>query len=300
MKKILLVVLLLSSHLFAHAPFIEGYWESWDLISCPEEIAEMPVDVIDIGFGHVVNRQKHRYKIVSLFAPNAKIKRLVDTAHNLGKEVKISLLEGCFPSACPSHDAIAESATPHRLNDPEQMAQAVALYVKKFNLDGVDFYIQEYPAGAQFQITMIEYLRQYLGASAKISYTAKAISAIPSPCDEIIKRAHPLLSSITIPAYNLGYGYHLQGAVERLLAMGIPSNKIVIGLMPGEDESGVWTSLEEVEKVADYVKSHDLGGVTIWSLSRDHANLTLLGHDAVVTSLSEIFAHDFFIQPIED
>lgn len=284
MKKTLLIfsLLFLSVANAAKTPFIEGYWESWNPLSSPEEIASLPAQVFDIAFGHPAYHPKNQYKIVTLFATDEKIKRFVSKAHSLKKDVKIAILDNFFPYP-------VDSDQPYRLDDIEQKAKAIVRYVNKFDLDGVDFYLPDHPGNTSVQITFIKTLKKYLCSCAKISYTAKAISAIPSPCDEIIKNIHPILHSITIPIYNFGEGYQFRPVVDRVKAMGVPAEKIVISLMPGTDETGKITSLEDIKSIAQFVKQEKLGGISLWNLNTDHENLSMLGHDAALNSIVEVF-----------
>jgi GH18 family chitinase len=169
------------------------------------------------------------------------------------------------------------------------MAQAIATYVYQNSLDGVDFDIEDYPS-ANLQIELIQNTRQLLGNNAIISYTPKTPASTTAPYDAVIKTAHPYLTDISIMAYDAYPGYNYQQDIDSLIAMGVPTSKIVVGLMPGYDDVGHFTSVNDITTVAQYIKTKKLGGIMFWDLNRDHENQTGLGVDAATNGAWNVFS----------
>lgn len=258
---------------------VEGYWESWNSQDSINTIVNMHSNVIDISFAKFTALGNHTYEISGVEASADVIKQLVSQAHSLGKKVKVSIGGATYPLAGQlqtSQDAVG-------------MAQAVANYVKLYSLDGVDYDIEDYPP-ANLQIELIQNTRQLLGNSAIISYTPKTPASTTGPYDAVIKAAHPYLTDISLMAYDAYPGYNYKDDVSALIAMGVPASKIVVGLMPGYDDIGVYTSLNDITAVAQYVKTNHLGGVMFWDLNRDHENLTGLGVDAATNAAWKVLS----------
>lgn len=259
-------------------PFVESYWESWNSTSSIAEIAAMKVDVISISFGNFETTGDHTFKVSGLDASLEAITEFVNEVHNVGKKVKISIGGATYPIA-------PQLVT---VDDAVGMAHAIQAYIHENNLDGVDLDIEDYPAPA-LQVALIQNLRQLLGTGALISYTPKTPAATTYPYDQVIQASHTYLTDISFMAYDFGPGYTYQQDVTALIATGVPSAKIVIGLMPGMDDVGFMTSVADIEAAAHFVVENKLGGIMFWDLNRDHENLTGLGVDAATNAVDSIF-----------
>lgn len=254
-------------------PFLESYWESWNSASSIQTIVNMKVDVISISFANFTTTGTHTFVLAGVEADLAKLTDLVTLAHQLGKKVKVSLGGATYPI----------SPQLKTVDDAIGMAHALADYVAAYSLDGVDLDIEDYPAPA-LQIALIQNLRQLLGTEALISYTPKTPAAQVYPYNDVIKAAHTYLTDISFMAYDYGPGYIYQQDIQALLAFGVPSTKLVIGLMPGMDDVGVMTSLADIQGAAHFAVLNNLGGIMFWDLNRDHENMTGLGIDAATNA----------------
>jgi chitinase len=259
-------------------PFVESYWESWNSTDSIATIASMKFDVVNISFANFISTGNHTFQVSGIDVNDAIVHQFIAAVHNAGKKVKISIGGATYPLA-PQLQTI---------DDAIGMAHALATYVASYNLDGVDLDIEDRPAAAN-QIALIQNLRQLLGTQALISYTPQTPTNSTVPYFEVIKGAHSYLTSISFMAYNYGPGYTYQQDINAFLSWGVPSTKIVIGLMPGSDDIGIQTSLANVTATANNAAQNKLGGVMFWSLNRDHQNQTGLGVDAATDTAWKIF-----------
>lgn len=250
-------------------PVVEGYWESWNSAVSIETIVNMNVDLIDISFANFKKIAPHVYELAGLDCDQDTLMRFVSAVHQEGKKVKISIGGATY----------GLGAQLVSMEDAYGMARAVAHFVHENQLDGVDYDIEDYPA-AQFQVALLQFTRELLGEHLLISYTAKTPASTTLPYAEVIRKGHSYLNTISLMAYDFGPGYTYQHDIERLIAMGVPAEKIVIGLMPGYDDLNVRTSIADIVEAAGYLLDHQLGGIMFWDLNRDHQNSTGLGVDA--------------------
>ena len=91
-------------------------------------------------------------------------------------------------------------------------------------------------------------------------------------------------------AYDVYTGYTYTSDVAALISAGVPANKICVGLMPGTDDLGVFTSLSDVVSTGNYVLTNGLAGVMFWDLNRDLDNVTTLGPSATSDALYNILS----------
>ncbi|MCH9609680.1 MAG: hypothetical protein S4CHLAM45_00690 [Chlamydiales bacterium] len=259
------------------APIVESYWESWDSEIPIETIVEMKSDVINIAFG-TFEPDGEGYRVTGVEASEEDLSKLVDLAHQEEKKVKLSV-----GGATYGLSGILKTG-----EDAKEMALALHDYVKSHNLDGVDFDIEDYPK-AELQTHLIAHTRVLLGEDALITYTPKAPSSTTLPYREVIEQSYADLDGINIMAYDAYSGYSYKDDAKGLYDLGVPRDKIVIGLMPGLDDIGEMTSLKQVKEAAEYVVKEGLGGIMIWDLNRDHKNTTSLGVDASTEAVWAIF-----------
>ncbi|NGX61182.1 MAG: Chitinase D [Chlamydiae bacterium] len=253
-------------------PILEGYWESWNYRDSIETIASMPSDVIAISFGTFQPMGEHTFVVVGVEATKERIEEMVELAQARGKKVKLSIGGANY----------GQSGLLFTREDAVGMADALARYVVEFGLDGVDLDIEDYPA-VDLQVELIKRTREALGPDALLTYTPKAPAATTLPYCEVIAKSHEYLDGVHIMAYDAWEGYSYQEDSESLSLLGVPREKIVIGLMPGMDDIGGYTSLEDIQDAVNWVKARGLGGIMLWDLNRDHANLTGLGEGAAST-----------------
>jgi chitinase len=244
--------------------FLEGYWESWS--SDPiANIINMSVDIIDISFVTFSNS----YQVIGLDCDQATLTNFITAAHNAGKKVKISAGGATYPfSGFLTSLAAAQS-----------MANSIAAYVKLNNLDGVDYDIED-PVSANLQIALIQYTRTVLGPNYIISYTVKTPASSTEPYISVMKGAYNYFSYTSLMCYDAYPGYNYALDINTLISIGIPANKIVLGLMPSLDDVGHVTTLNDIKVGANYVLNNNLAGLMMWSLNRDLDNDTGFGSSA--------------------
>lgn len=251
---------------------LDSYWESWNSQDSISTIVGMKCDVICVAFGTFTSLGNNTFSITGVESSQATLAQLVSLAHGAGKKVKLSIGGATYPLGGFLTSTAAAAG----------MAKAIASYLQANGMDGVDLDIEDYPA-ASLQIALIQNIRQLL-PNANISYTPGTPCMTTLPFSDVIKGAHTYLSEISFMAYDYGPGYTYQQDVSAMLAAGVPSSKIVIGLMPGRDDGGRLTSLSDISTAAQYAVTNHLGGLMFWDLNRDHENQTGLGVDAATNT----------------
>ena len=254
--------------------FVEGYWESWDSSTSIADIVSMKVDVINIAFGTFTSTGTNTFIVSGLDCDMTTLTSFVSAAHTAGKKVKISIGGATFGlSGMLTSTAAAQG-----------MANAVAAFVTANNLDGWDLDCEDYP-DYLYQVQLIQYTRAALGPNYLISYTPKTPASTTLPYASVIQGAVNYYSYLNLMCYDAYPGYSYQSDVAALIQMGIPANKIAIGLMPGPDDLSVMTSLTDVTNAANYVVSNSLSSVMFWDMNRDYNNITGLGPSATSNAL---------------
>jgi len=248
-------------------PFVEAYWESWNSVDSLSTIVGMDTNVITVAFA-TFTQTGSTFNVTGVDCSAQDLQQILSMAHSAGKFVKMSF-GGATYGFSPYLTSVSAA---------QEMAQAIANFVQQYGFDGADFDIEDYPA-ANLQIALLQAVRDLL-PNALISYTPKAPASTTAPYDQVIQGAYESLTSISIMAYDAYQGYSYQTDVQGLLDMGVPANKIVVGLMPGDDDMGTLTTLADVTIAAQFAQAKELGGVMIWDLNRDHENLTGLGVNA--------------------
>lgn len=262
-------------------PSIESYKDSWanfDNNTIDAMLDSMHVDVVNVSFATFSSSGDHTFKIGGVDATPEQLKYFIEKAHEKGIQVKIAV-------GGATYGLSGMLKTPE---DAQGMAQAVADFVKEYGLDGVDLDIEDYPA-ADLQIDLIKDLRDQLGPDKLISYTAKAPASTTQPYADVIKGAYQELDGINIMAYDYGPGYDYKQDVQTMLDWGVPPQIIKVGLMPGYDDMGTYTSKDDIEAAAEYAKSQGLGGVMTWDLDRDYTNQDGLGQNVATDTIWDTF-----------
>lgn len=250
-------------------PSVEGYWESWDSVVSANAIANMKVDIINISFANFRSLGNHTYAISGIEADPTVMAQLISTAHSLGKKVRIAVGGATYPL----QNQLLTSA------DAMGMAQAIVTFLQQNNLDGVDLDIEDNSL-ANLQIELLKNLRDLLGNTKLISYTAGTPASSTTKFKQVIQGGHTYMTYLTLMAFDAFPTYRYQDDITALVQMGVPITKIVVGLMPGNDDLGRLTSVQDIATAATYVKQNNCFGMMEWSLNRDHKNITGLGVDA--------------------
>lgn len=263
----------------SQAPIIDAYWESWNSKDSVSAIVNMHVDVINISFGNFISLPTpHTFQVAGVQCDQATLNSLVSQAHALGKKVKISIGGASYPI----------SPQLKTLEDAQGMAQAINIYIQNNNLDGVDIDIED-QTPANLQVALFQYLRQLM-PNALITYAPETPASTAQPFASVIQGAYQYMSYLSIQAYNNYKGYRYQDDVAALMkSFGVPASKINVGLMPGNDDTGVFTSLAAVTQAAQYIVQAGLKGIMFWDLNRDYENVTGLGPSAATNAAWSVF-----------
>lgn len=259
------------------APIIDGYWESWNSKDSISSIVNMHADVINISFGTFTSLGNHTFQVSGVESSQATIQQLVSLAHSLNKKVKISIGGASYPMA----------GMLQTTQDAVGMAQAVAQYVQANNLDGVDIDIEDHTA-ASLQIALFQNLRQAM-PNALITYAPETPASTSQPWADIIKGAYQYVDYMSLQDYNNYSGYNYQADIATIMSWGVPASKIVVGMLPGTDDTGLQTSLDKVKAISQWVLQNGFKGVMFWDLNRDYENLTGLGASAATNAAWSVF-----------
>ncbi len=251
---------------------LDAYWESWNSADPLSAIAAMKFDTVSISFGTFQSTGNNTFIVTGLDCSQANLTQFVNLVHAAGKKVKISIGGASYPISSYLTTTAAAAGCAH----------AIANFVVANSLDGVDLDIEDYPAASN-QIALIQNLRSLL-PNADISYTPGTPAMQIQAFHDVIIGSHQYLTKISFMAYDYGSGYNYTQDVQAMLTAGIPSTKIMIGLMPGKDDLGALTSLSNISSAASYCVTNKLAGLMFWDLNRDYENTTGLGNSAATNT----------------
>jgi len=248
-------------------PYVETYWESWIPADYPDDfgafLKDVPVgppgsctgaNVVNIAFGD------YSGGILGQESDESVVREGIAAIHAKGGLVKIALGGALFSMG--QHVTSPQDA----LHFAEQM-QAAAL---EYGLDGMDLDVEDSGAGEDVQVAVIKETRRLL-PSFQITYTIAATVPAIEPWSSVIARTVDDLDAINIMAYDYYWpGYTFDLDLNTLKSLGVPTDKIVYGIMPGHsDAPNEYTSIEDAVSVADYVLANDLAGAMTWDVNRD-------------------------------
>jgi len=248
-------------------PYVETYWESWISGDYPDDfgafLKDVPVgppgsctgaNVVNIAFGD------YSGGILGQESDEKVVKDGIAAIHAKGGLVKIALGGALFSMG--QHVTSPDDA----LHFAEQMQAAVLEY----GLDGMDLDVEDAGAGEDVQVAVIKETRRLL-PNFHITYTIAATVPAIEPWRSVIQRTVDDLDAINIMAYDYYWpGYTFDLDLNTLKSLGVPSDKIVYGIMPGHsDAPNEYTSIEDAVSVADYVLANGLAGAMTWDVNRD-------------------------------
>jgi len=248
-------------------PYVETYWESWIPKDYPEDfgafLKDIPVgppgscagaNVVNIAFGD------YSGGIVGQESDDNVVREGIEAIHAKGGLVKIALGGALFSMG--QYVTSPEDA----LHFAEQM-QAAAI---EYGLDGMDLDVEDSGAGEEVQVAVIKETRRLL-PNFQITYTIAATVPAIEPWRSVIERTVDDLDAVNIMAYDYYWpGYTFDLDLNTLRGLGVPTDKIVFGIMPGHsDAPNEYTSIEDAVSVADYVLANGLAGAMTWDVNRD-------------------------------
>lgn len=277
-------------------PYNEAYWESWNREYYEDYASQLgELDVAKRGKGRGVNVVNIAFcdytfsediegrltlgSINEQVGPSGspysvdELKRDIATIHKKGGIVKLSFGGPAFPMGMVIRSE----------RDADDFVQKMAKAVEQFGFDGIDFVVENGLIPAQLQTYLYKSCRAKLGGKKFISLTIPALAEYKEPYKSTLRAAARCFDSINVMAYDLYWdGYDFAQDLDGLLSLGVKKSQIVWGIMPGQQEDpDAFTGVEEVQKIAQYVKDSGLRGVTIWSLNRDTDHRT--GSDGAST-----------------
>merc|ERR1712179_158929 len=231
-------------------PYVETYWESWeawekypsDFGALLKDVPAGPVgsckgaNLINIAFGD------YSGGVGGHEATDEIIREGIEAIHAKGGLVKIALGGALFNMG--AYVSTVEEAT--------EFAEKMLATHKDIGLDGMDLDVEDSGVGADVQVAVIKETRRLLGPDFHISYTIPATVAVINPWMDTISRTVEELDAVN------------------LMALGLPANKVVYGIMPGHaDAATEYVSIEDAMKMVDYSLEKGLGGVMTWDVNRD-------------------------------
>jgi len=250
-------------------PYVETYWESWEAWEkYPNDFGAFLKDVpagppgsckgsnlINIAFGdysggvggHETTDEIIREGIKAIHAKGGLVKIALGGAlYNMGAYIKT-----------------VEQAT--------EFAEKMLATQKDIGLDGMDLDVEDSGVGVDVQVAVIKETRRLLGPDFHISYTIPATVAVLNPWMDTISRTVEELDAVNVMAYDYYWGgYTFDLDLGNLMALGLPANKVVYGVMPGHaDAATEYVSVEDAMKIVDYSLEKGLGGVMTWDVNRD-------------------------------
>ncbi len=252
-------------------PIFEAYWESWNKGGYCSQLSEVPmglgngkVNVIDLAFGNYSYSKDGQGITIGYLNDQItpdQLQQDVVAIHQSAGKVKLSLGGATFSMGSVVKDETTAT----------QLAKNTAAACQRFNLDGVDFDIEDGSTNAKLQLVVFQQLRAALGPNALISYTIPAMAENIDPWKTVITQGSQYFSSINVMCYDYYWsGYKPQSDFAQLQSMGVAANKIVWGVMPGHaDDPSEYVTPQDAINIANEVKTTNLGGVMIWDVNRD-------------------------------
>jgi chitinase len=157
-------------------------------------------------------------------------------------------------------------------SDVDTFVRNVVEAVNQFNLDGVDFNVEDGNTSADLQVYLFSQLYNNLSCSKMVSYTIPAMSQQSQPYKQVIQQAAQYLSSVNIMAFDVYWsGYDTLADLNEVKALGsMLDNKLVWVVMIGcHDAPNEFTSVADASDIATKIKTRGFAGVSIWSFNRD-------------------------------
>lgn len=221
----------------------------------------------------------------------------VNFVHTHGGKARISF--GGASYAQPWYPNYFISQTEGWPGNASSLASGVLSVVSTYNLDGVDFDIEDpQPSGVTAQqfagqlITFLQYVRAGLPAGKTMSitvagqgwntyvqYLTQGVAAIPGLVDYINFMEYDIWVNSALPQ---GYPEQISADLTTYTSpttespapnyapgWGIPESLIQLGLMPGNDDIGNVLTLDDAQSLSQLVVDQNYVGVMTWDLDRD-------------------------------
>lgn len=160
------------------------------------------------------------------------------------------------------------------------VAQAIANIVQTYGFDGCDLDIEEQQSDKSFANKVLAVIQ---GIRSTLPKTMMTLT-IPGQgwntyWQPLAIGAYTYVDAINFMEYDLWVGSDYVTQIKSditdyyINAWGIPSGKIVMGLMPGTDDQSRPMTLDMTNTLVAFAKSQNLAGVMIWDMNRDFQGL---------------------------
>jgi GH18 family chitinase len=199
---------------------------------------------------------------------------------------------------------------------------AVVATISTYGLNGVDMDIEcgddtaDWPKGSPAKVeSVVSFFKELQAAVAtagaaagkKLYVTFTVLTPSPAFFDLAIKEAHPYVDYIQVMAYNPYINPQVPGTewpspakcdptspdpkpydvladFDRYVTdLGVPKNKLVLGMMPGCSDHHRCTSAADVVNRTTHITTEGYAGVMTWDVDRDVAKIT--GYTGSVSDL---------------
>ena len=193
-----------------------------------------------------------------------RVREIITLVHSVGAKISLSIGGAMHPFL--NSDLYAH---------PEELATTINSVVTSFNFDGVDFDIEDFTTSVEFQqnvktlITMI----RFLNPSLYITLTTPTHNIY----HELVKQSLPTINAWQPMMYGSGClnTEYVQHVLNYFMAsMCVPPNKIMIGLMCGQDDADNVLTLGEALDITTYAQNELVKGIVLWDANIDGSGST--------------------------
>lgn len=282
-------------------PFLEGYWEAWNMTKPNDylsELAKVPVspypaigavNVVGISFGDY-SYKRDSQNVISIGYINSQVMSngQVFSPDELRSAIRLLKENGAKVKLSFGGATFSMSSQVKSIPDAEDFIHSTVQAVSQFELDGLDFDIEDGACSSELQSHVISRLKNIL-PNILISYTFPGMAESHEPYRSVISNTHHYLDFLNVMAYDAYWsGYNPIDNFNNICSLGVPRCKLVWGIMPGRhDAPNEFTSLEDARKAAEYVVNSGMAGVMLWSLNRDTNHRTGASETVFETGLED-------------
>lgn len=196
------------------------------------------------------------------------VKNVINLVHSVGARISLSV-----------GGATYSLAGSDMYSHPEELAENISGLVDSCGFDGVDFDIEDSTVPDDFAETAASIMNTMRSLNPSVYMTLTT----PGQAWSISNGMYQNLLNMTITSidawqpmeYDLwigqpSYAEQIQWDIEYYQkTWGIPSNKIILGLMCGQDDADHVLSLEDAVDLTDFAEKQALKGVMMWDSNID-------------------------------
>jgi|GEM_PF-3582271 len=149
--------------------------------------------------------------------------------------------------------------------DIDEFVANVTGVIAQDRFDGIDFDLEDGGCPADLQIALFKQLHKALKGKTLMSLSLPPLALYLEPYGTVVKETASLFDHITIKTFNAYWpGYDFFQDIQRLEDFGVKRRNIILAVMPGVNDDGVETTVETCQNLAEFVRRHDLRGISIW------------------------------------